>query len=125
MAPSPFTGIIRAAVGGPPTAHKKAPDHGSAGLMPLNKLRTYVQREKHLPNVPSAAEVERDGIDLGGFSMRLLEKTEELTLYTLDQDRRLNEKDAEIEMLRKKNAELGARLARIEAMLAPSNGGAR
>ncbi len=87
-------------------------------LMPLDELSEYIQRNKHLPNVPSAEVVERDGIDLGGFSMRLLEKTEELTLYVLDQDKRLNEKDAEL-------AELRERLARIESALERREGGAR
>ncbi len=50
--------------------------------------------------------------------MRLLEKTEELTLYVLDQDKRLNEKDAEL-------AELRERLARIESVLERGEGGAR
>ena len=50
--------------------------------------------------------------------MRLLEKTEELTLYVLDQDKRLKQKDAEL-------AELRERLARIEDVLARGEGGAR
>jgi hypothetical protein len=86
-------------------------------LMPLDELGEFIRREKHLPNVPSAEVVERDGIDLGGFSMRLLEKTEELTLYVLDQDKRLSERAAEIETLRAHNAALEARLARLEIML--------
>ncbi len=87
-------------------------------LMPLDELSEYIRRNKHLPNVPPAEVVERDGINLGGFSMRLLEKTEELTLYVLDQDRQLKEKDAEL-------AELRERMARVEQMLSGSAGGAR
>lgn len=53
-------------------------------LMPLNELKTYVAAEKHLPGVPTAAEVEEEGIDLGEMNQVLLEKIEELTLYVIE-----------------------------------------
>jgi hypothetical protein len=53
-------------------------------LMPLNELKTYVTIEKHLPGVPSAEEVEEEGIDLGEMNQVLLEKIEELTLYVIE-----------------------------------------
>ena len=68
--------------------------------------------------MPSAVEVERDGIDLGAFQMRLLEKVEELTLYTIQQDEQLKQKDAEIADQEKQFAALAARLERMEAMMA-------
>ena len=54
-------------------------------LMPLEKLRQYVKTEKHLPNVPNAGEIQDNGVNLGEFQMKLLEKVEELTLYTMQQ----------------------------------------
>jgi len=53
-------------------------------LLPLDDLAAFVQREKHLPNIPNAAEIKASGLDLSQFQMRLLEKVEELTLYTLE-----------------------------------------
>lgn len=53
-------------------------------LMSLNKLEEYVKKHHHLPNIPSAEEVYRDGIDLGDMDAKLLEKIEELTLYIID-----------------------------------------
>lgn len=50
-------------------------------LKPLTDLRRFIEENKHLPNIPSAAEVEKDGIQLGDMSRRLVEKVEELTLY--------------------------------------------
>ncbi|MGB0523761.1 MAG: hypothetical protein ACPGJS_12415 [Flammeovirgaceae bacterium] len=53
-------------------------------LLPLSELKAYVEENKHLPNVPSAATIETQGWhDAGATTTLLLEKTEELTLYTL------------------------------------------
>lgn len=76
-------------------------------LMPLDELQAFVAREKHLPNVPSAREVKEQGLNLGQFQMRLLEKIEELALYTL--------------ALHEENSALKARLAALESALAPAS----
>lgn len=55
-------------------------------LMPLNELRSFVRQERHLPDVPSADEVQTAGLNLTDMQLTLLRKVEELTLYTLDQD---------------------------------------
>ncbi|MDL1888381.1 hypothetical protein FBQ96_02145 [Nitrospirales bacterium NOB] len=54
-------------------------------LLDLDEVREYVHLNRHLPDVPSAAEVQRDGVSLGDFSMKLLKKIEELTLYVVQQ----------------------------------------
>lgn len=53
-------------------------------LMPLEELETFVSTNKHLPNIPSAEEVKKNGIDLAEMDAKLLEKIEELTLYNID-----------------------------------------
>lgn len=65
-------------------------------LMPIEKLRDFVTREKRLPNVPSAREIKGQGLNLSQFQMRLLEKVEELTLYTLTQDERIKAQQEQI-----------------------------
>lgn len=55
-------------------------------LMPLTELAAYVERERHLPSVPSAADIKSNGLNLSEFQMRLLEKVEELTLYAIAQE---------------------------------------
>ncbi|MCQ2303220.1 MAG: hypothetical protein MJZ94_11440 [Bacteroidales bacterium] len=72
------------------------------GLMPLNELKQYVDNNNHLPDVPSEAEVNENGIDLGEMQSILLKKIEELTLYTIKQQE-------EIEALRKELNELKAK----------------
>jgi trimeric autotransporter adhesin len=68
-------------------------------LPSLNELEKYLQNNQHLPEVPSATEVEKNGIDLGSNQAILLKKVEELTLYMID----LNKK---VEALAKENEEL-------------------
>ncbi|MEO6454238.1 MAG: hypothetical protein ABIN97_09210 [Ginsengibacter sp.] len=69
-------------------------------LMPLQDLQKFVQENKHLPNVPSASEVEKEGIDLGDMHSRLLRKVEELTLYMIEQNKKMEEQAAEINTLK-------------------------
>jgi hypothetical protein len=52
-------------------------------LRPLSELRRFVTENKHLPGIPPAAEVEKNGIELGDMQKRMMEKIEELTLYIL------------------------------------------
>ena len=58
-------------------------------LMPLSDLEKSIRKNKHLPNVPSAADIEKNGINLGQMSSALLEKVEELTLYIIQLEKRL------------------------------------
>ncbi|WP_445457499.1 hypothetical protein [Flavobacterium sp. HNIBRBA15423] len=52
-------------------------------LRSINELEIFVKENNHLPNIPSAKEIEEDGIEVGDMSSRLLEKIEELTLYMI------------------------------------------
>ncbi|MFZ1528536.1 MAG: hypothetical protein WAT19_07295 [Ferruginibacter sp.] len=53
-------------------------------LMPLGYVEQYIKEHKHLPNVPSAEEMVKEGNDLGKTDAKLLEKIEELTLYLIE-----------------------------------------
>jgi hypothetical protein len=77
-------------------------------LMPLDSLREYIEREGHLPNVYTEADrLEQGGVDIATLPLQLLEKVEELTLYTLDQHQK-------IEDLATQNQQLLDRLAKLE-----------
>jgi hypothetical protein len=53
-------------------------------LPSLEEIEKFIQQNHHLPNLPSAREVEENkGIELGDMSIKLLEKIEELTLYVI------------------------------------------
>ncbi len=69
-------------------------------LRPLEELEKLINEQKHLPNIPAAAEVEKEGIALGDMNKRLIEKVEELTLYIIaldKQNKALNERVSKLE----------------------------
>jgi len=59
-------------------------------LPPLSEVEKYIDENQHLPNVPSALEVESNGIQLGEMNAILIRKVEELTLYVLDLQKQIN-----------------------------------
>jgi len=70
------------------------------------KVTTYVEENKHLPNVPSEAEVEAEGLDLGEMNAKLLEKVEELTLYMIQMQEEVIKSKEETKALKKRLAAL-------------------
>ncbi|MCL2291408.1 MAG: hypothetical protein FWC34_12020 [Bacteroidetes bacterium] len=56
-------------------------------LRPLSDLEQFIKENHHLPEIPSAKEVQENGIDLGSMQGKLLLKIEELTLYTIEQQK--------------------------------------
>lgn len=59
-------------------------------LMPLKEVATYIKKNKHLPNMPSEAEVLTKGMDVKQINTVLVEKVEELTLHTILQEQKIN-----------------------------------
>lgn len=73
-------------------------------LRTLQETKEFISENKHLPEIPSAKEMEANGVELGDMNMKLLKKIEELTLYVIEQNERLQQlesKDTEIEELKK------------------------
>lgn len=60
-------------------------------LRSLSEVQEFIDKNHHLPEVPSAEEIEKDGVALGEISSTLLKKIEELTLYTLQQQKEIDE----------------------------------
>ncbi len=76
-------------------------------LMDLDRLGEFIAENRHLPAVPSADQLEQQGrVNLGQFQMTLLQKIEELTLYTLDQHETIAAQQASLAELRAEVAEL-------------------
>jgi hypothetical protein len=57
----------------------------------FNELRSYIAENKHLPNIPAAAEVEKSGLEVGEMQRKMMEKIEELTLYVLQLEEKIND----------------------------------
>ncbi|WP_229366052.1 bZIP transcription factor [Fibrisoma montanum] len=74
-------------------------------LRSLGDVEAYIKTNKHLPGVPSAEDVIKDGVDVGKMDAKLLEKIEELTLYVLQQQK-------EIITLRQQLQQLNQKLTR-------------
>lgn len=71
-------------------------------LMPLTQVERYIADEGHLPNMPSACEVEEQGLDLGNIVKLQQEKIEELTLHLIEQNKQLEELKQQVQILLKK-----------------------
>ena len=68
-------------------------------LMTINQLEEYITTNKHLPNMPTANEVEAKGVDLGEINRVLVEKVEELTLYIIALNKRMEQLEADNKVL--------------------------
>ncbi|UOU98431.1 hypothetical protein MUU74_00345 [Chryseobacterium daecheongense] len=68
-------------------------------LRSLVEVEKHIQEKGHLPNIPSAKEVEKDGINLGEMDAKLLEKIEELTLYSIEQNKQIQELKQQVQQL--------------------------
>jgi hypothetical protein len=74
-------------------------------LRSLKEVEKFVRINKHLPNVPSAQEVVKEGIDMAKMDAKLLEKIEELTLYLIELDKKNADQEKQIiELSNKINA---------------------
>lgn len=76
----------------------------------LKEVEAFIELNNHLPNVPSSQDIQENGLHLKEMNLKLLEKIEELTLYTIEQQK-------EIDTQKYKNDSLKRRLEKIEAFL--------
>ncbi|MBL7727700.1 MAG: hypothetical protein JNM68_08445 [Dinghuibacter sp.] len=76
--------------------------HQNYQLMPLEEVEQFIQQNKHLPNIPSADEMVKEGNDLGKTDAKLLEKIEELTLYLIQLNRKVDKLENENRALKEK-----------------------
>ncbi len=71
-------------------------------LPTLKEIEMFIQKNNHLPGVPSAATIEKEGLDLGDGQAVLLKKIEELTLYMIEVNKKVERLEAENVMMKKK-----------------------
>ncbi|MCD4683827.1 MAG: hypothetical protein K8R86_11140, partial [Bacteroidales bacterium] len=75
-------------------------------LLNLNELEDHIKKNNHLPGIPSAEEIEESGFHLAEMQKLVLQKVEELTLYTIEQGKLINDLQNEVNLLKKENTEL-------------------
>jgi len=83
-------------------------------LKSLDEVQEYIQAHGHLPNIPSAEEMEENGVQLGEMNMKLLEKIEELTLYSIEQKKEIEVFQDTMELLKLELNELKENIKTIK-----------
>lgn len=86
-------------------------------LKSLPEIECYIKENNHLPEIPSAKEIEKNGFLIAEMNMSLLKKVEELTLYAIEQEKKIKIQSVAIDTLKKENESfknLSERLSKIE-----------
>ena len=68
-------------------------------MLDLKSLEAFLKQNHHLPEIPSAQKLKEDGLELKKMNLLLLQKIEELTLYTLEQQKQLDALQGQIKLL--------------------------
>ena len=85
-------------------------------LPTLKSIEKYVKEKKHLPEIASAKEMEKNGVNVGKFQIQLLQKIEELTLYTIDQENKIKTLEMEKVENKKQQKEIEEQRSKIERL---------
>jgi hypothetical protein len=83
-----------------------APDYR---LVPLSDVAAYVRKNGHLPEIPSAKQVQEEGVNLGEMQSKLLAKIEELTLHMIEAEERADRLESQNRMLQERVIRLEAK----------------
>jgi hypothetical protein len=68
-------------------------------LPKLNEVENFINKNKHLPEIPSAKEMEANGVNIAEMNALLLQKIEELTLYTIEQQKLIEEQSERLKVI--------------------------
>jgi len=70
-------------------------------LVSLKYVKSYIDQNHHLPEMPSAEQVAKDGINLGEMNAKLLKKIEELTLYLIEKDKEISKLRTDVSKIKR------------------------
>jgi hypothetical protein len=87
----------------------------------LDEVESYIHREHHLPGIPSAEAVRKDSLDVGASQAALLKKIEELTLYTIEQDKKLDEQTQKLDAQDQQLASLKKEMEELKTLIGQKN----
>lgn len=85
-------------------------------LPKLEEVEKHIKEKKHLPEIASAKVMEKEGVNVGEFQIKLLQKIEELTLYSIDQNKQIKHQAAQLKQLQDENKTLKVQSAKIEKL---------
>ena len=80
--------------------------NGNYKLRDLKEVEKFIQKNKHLPDIESAKDMEEKGLELGKMDMKLLQKIEELTLYMIDFKKEMDKMKGENQKLKEEIIEI-------------------
>ena len=75
-------------------------------LPSLQEVKTYIDQNQHLPEIPSEQEIAKNGLNLGEMNKLLMKKVEELTLYLIEKDQKDKELKEQVDQLKSQNRNL-------------------
>ncbi|MGR3856941.1 hypothetical protein [Chryseobacterium indologenes] len=82
----------------------------------LEEVAKHIKEKKHLPEIASAKVMEKEGVNVGEFQIKLLQKIEELTLYAIKQERQLKDQQEQIQKLEGENSDLKNAVSEIKQL---------
>lgn len=85
-------------------------------LPKLEEVEKHIKEKKHLPEIASAKVMEKEGVNVGEFQIKLLQKIEELTLYSIEQNKQIKQQSDQLKHLKDENEALKAQSAKIEKL---------
>lgn len=85
-------------------------------LPSLKEVENHIKEKGHLKDIPSAKEVEKNGIYLGEMDAKLLQKIEELTLYTIEQEKKIDSLEKQHSKIDKQQKEIQNQRTKIERL---------
>ena len=85
-------------------------------LPTLASIEEHIKKKKHLPEIASAKKMKKNGVNIGEFQIQLLQKIEELTLYTISQEKKISNLEKENEVLKSLTSDLASLKADIEKL---------
>jgi hypothetical protein len=77
-------------------------------LLTLSELKAFITQNKHLPEIAPAQKMQEEGMAVGELNTKLLQKVEELTLYVIQQNERMDQLSQENQLIKKQNEQLRA-----------------
>jgi len=83
-------------------------------LPTLEEVETHIKEKGYLKNIPSEEEVLKSGVNLGDMNAKLLQKIEELTLYMIDLNKKVNELQSNNKKFEEENDILKSKIKEIE-----------
>ncbi|MDH6250519.1 hypothetical protein M2347_000246 [Chryseobacterium sp. H1D6B] len=86
-------------------------------LPKLEDVEKHIKENKHLPEIASAEVMEKEGVNVGEFQIKLLQKIEELTLYSIEQNKQIKNLQEENKMLKQQSDKIEKLEKKLEKLL--------